>query len=228
MSRSAGSSEWLHHGTVPPGFRYNTGVMPDELQFAWDASWLPALAGAAAVALLFLFVLIWLLRLRRPVSDERRSPDLSIDVADLSDHGPPDRGPHLEVYGTRVRLSVVILAPVGRDGAIPPLEQLPELVEQLIPGLAPLLASHQPVVRCWPGQLSSQGFVQAFFNLVALPGERGKGTPWCSVAGKFGADGHQFLAGLVACADEPNGLSQFVIQHEGQWNDVLRVKRAEN
>jgi hypothetical protein len=62
---------------------------------------------------------------------------------------------------------------------------------------------------------------------VTLPGDRGKGTAWCSLAGKFRAAGQVFLAGLVACAAKPNGLGQFVIQHEGQWNDVLRIKNAE-
>jgi hypothetical protein len=61
---------------------------------------------------------------------------------------------------------------------------------------------------------------------VALPGDRGKGTPWCSIAGRLQVGDRLFLIGLVCCAHQPNALSQFVVQHEGQWLDILRIRGA--
>lgn len=55
-----------------------------------------------------------------------------------------------------------------------------------------------------------------------LPGNRGPGTPWCTIAGRFVADGQPWLAGLILRADRPNNLSQATLEHEAQWLEVLR------
>jgi len=44
------------------------------------------------------------------------------------------------------------------------------------------------------------------------------------MAGRFTALGRQYLAGVVCCGDTATGLGQLVIEQEGQWCDVLRVK----
>jgi len=196
-----------------------------ELWTAWGTELLTG--GAVCAGILFLAWLLWLLRRRNAALPEPGWLDLSIDVAALGDRGPPSQGPRLEFYGTPVRLAVFVVAPAGRDGSLPAGGQLGQLVEQLVPGLTAILQSQQPLIRRWPGQLSSSGFIHAFFNHVALPGDRGKSTAWCSVAGKFRADGQVYLAGLVACAADANGLGQLEIQHEGQWNDVVRIKNVE-
>ena len=78
----------------------------------------------------------------------------------------------------------------------------------------------------WPSQLSSQGFAQSFFNHLALPGNRGKGTPWCSIAGRLQLGDRAFLVGLVCTSGSPNGLGQVVVRHEGQWLDILRIRES--
>jgi hypothetical protein len=147
-----------------------------------------------------------------------------LDVEALPFVGVPASGPRLEYYGTPVRLAALVLAPAGRGVALPTNEHVPKLLEDLIPGLAQVIHAQRPVFRRWPQQLSSQGFTQLFFSKVALPRDRGKGTPWCSAAGKFESEGKQFLVGIICRADAPNSLSQTVVQHHGQWHDVLRVK----
>ena len=97
-------------------------------------------------------------------------------------------------------------------------------MERLVPGMTDVIASHKPLICRWPAQLSSQGFAQSFFNQVALPGSRGKGTPWCSITGKISVGERSFLVGLVLCAATINSLSQVVVQHEGQWLDILRLR----
>jgi hypothetical protein len=129
----------------------------------------------------------------------------------------------LELYGTPVRLAVAVIAPVGREGTMPPDDQLPELFQQLIPEFDRVVASHQPVVKFWPSQLSSQGFTHAFASQVVLPGDHGKGTPWCSITGKFTAHGEQYLAGLVCCGEKAAALGHITVEHEGRWNDILRT-----
>jgi hypothetical protein len=121
-------------------------------------------------------------------------------------------------------LAVVVVAPAGRQGELPPPEVLPGLIDRLVPGLSSVIASHRPLICRWPAQLSTQGFAQRFLNQVALPGDHGKGTPWCSIAGKLKVGDRLFLVGIVCCAHQPNGLSQVVVQHEGQWLDILRIR----
>jgi hypothetical protein len=184
-------------------------------------------AGAVIAALLIAAVTIFIVRSgRRPrsLSDEEDS-NLSIDLLALPADGPPAAWPQLEFYGVPVRLAILVLAPAGRLASIPPKEKLRGTVESLLPGLAQVLDRHQPIFRRWPEQMSTQGFAQAFFNKMKLPGQAGMKTPWCSVAGKFDDGDQQLLAGIVCCADSPNALSTVVVEHVGQWRDVLRVRR---
>jgi len=177
------------------------------------------------VALLVVLIVVRYMRARRRVLG-LPEPDLFVDVGLLDASGPPPQGPRLEFYGTQVRLAVVVVAPAGRQGELPPAGILPTLMDRLVPGLPHVVASHRPMICRWPAQLSTQGFAQSFFNHVALPGDRGKGTPWCSIAGKLQVGDRLFLIGLVCCANQPSGLSQFVVQHEGQWLDILRIRDA--
>jgi hypothetical protein len=182
------------------------------------------IAGGAGVVVLLLAALwAWLRRARRP--RERAVAELAIDITQLDDSGPPAGHPRLEFYGTAVRLAVVVVAPGGRSGELPPADVLPGLMERVVPGMTNIIASHRPMICRWPTQLSSQGFANAFFNQVALPGSRGKGTPWCSIAGKITVGERSFLIGLVFCAESPNSLSQVIAQHEGQWLDILRIRK---
>jgi hypothetical protein len=103
---------------------------------------------------------------------------------------------------------------------------LPDAIDCLIPSLTAVAAVHRPLVRPWPPQLSTQGFQHSFFSNVQLPGDRGKGTPWCSVVGRFEVGPRQLLAGLVCVAGRPNSLGQVTVAHTGQWMDVLRVKNV--
>ena len=135
------------------------------------------------IGLVVLVLVVALLggRRKRPADVE---PDLTIDVASLPLHGPPTAGAQLEFYNLPVRLAALVLAPVGRGHRLPPKDELAGVVDEMLPGLMQVMNSHQPQFRRWPPQLSSQGFAVSFFRNAALPGDHGRGTPWCSVAGK--------------------------------------------
>lgn len=185
--------------------------------------WIGALSAGLLTLVLIFIVIRRLLRRPEPPS-EPIIDDRFMDVSQLDSRGPPNELPVVEVYGVQVRVAVVILAPVGRDGLSPEPEALNSILEQLVPGFSGAILRDKPIVRIWAGQLSAQGFTNAFFNNVALPGERGKGTPWCALAGRFTAAGESFLVGLVLCSAHPNALGQYAIHHEGQWNDILRLR----
>jgi hypothetical protein len=178
----------------------------------------------AVPAFLLLLAVILMLLLRRGVQRKEPPPvDLRVNLQDLPAGGPPAVGPRLEFYGTPVRLAVLVLAPAGRraENADPP--PLAQLYEHVVPGLAEVVAAHRPLIRLWPGQLSTRGFTTSFFHHVRLPGDRGKGTPWCSAAGRFEAGPQQYLAGVLCVADQANSLSQVTVEHAGDWPGVLRV-----
>jgi len=179
-----------------------------------------AVCGIVLVAALGIVLRVFFSGRRRR---EQQIEDLRVDVKELGAHGPPE-GVQLEYYGTPVRVALLVLAPAGRHHELPSKAALPAVVEQLIPGFVDILSQHQPAYRSWSAQISSSGFAHSFFNHVPLPGDRGRNTPWCSLAGKFNAMGQQFLVGIILVAKTVNGFSQRVVEHEGQWHDILRVR----
>jgi hypothetical protein len=179
------------------------------------------LAVATCVAIVLLFVMR-----RRPDLNEKQTLDLTINIASLDASGPSGEIPQLVCSGQPVRLAALVVAPVGRSGAIPEADKLLDAVDELIPGLVDVISIDNPVVKFWPGQLSTHGFAPTFFRNVKLPGDHGIGTVWCSVAGKFKASGQPYLAGLLCVAGEPNKLSEVAVDDNSEWTRVLEVRRA--
>ena len=137
---------------------------------------------------------------------------------------PPPGPPTLEFYNLPVRLAAIVLAPVGRVRTLPSREDLPGVVDSIVPGLDRVAIAHKPLIRAWPAQVSARGFAHAFFQHVRLPGDHGKKTPWCSVAGRFMVDDQPMMAGLVLRAAAPNRHGQYVMEREEQWLGILRIR----
>ncbi|MDI9444581.1 MAG: hypothetical protein QM844_10485, partial [Planctomycetota bacterium] len=143
--------------------------MPDQApQMPLDL--LPLLAAAAGIVLLLVLVraVRRALRRRRRFRD-RIEPKLAIDVAQLSQQGPPATGPVLAFYHLPVRLAAIVLAPAGRAGTLPATEGIPQLLDAIVPGLAEVVAAHDPLRLRWPEQLSASGFAHSFFIHAHLP-----------------------------------------------------------
>jgi hypothetical protein len=178
---------------------------------------------AAAICVVVLWIVWRLLRRRRLVAIPL-GPDLRIQIAQLSGDGPPPVLPALELFNLPVRLAAVVLAPVGRVSDLPTDEQIPLLIEAIVPGLDKVAALHRPLIRRWPSQVSARGFAHLFFANAKLPGNAGKGSAWSSVAGVFKLKGQPIMAGLIVRAASPNSLGQTVIETEHQWLGCLRVR----
>lgn len=185
-----------------------------------------AIASMGLVTLVAWIVIRHLVNRRQRIRGSEPQEILSIDIAALPLKSPADRGVVLEIYGVPMIITVLVLAPAGRGLSLPTKTGMAQFVDSLVPDLMAVLSSHQPLFRRWPEQLSIRGFVHSVFNNLPLPGDRGKRTPWCSVAGKFESGGQQYLAALVCRAEQPNALGQIEIKHPGQWVEVLRVRRV--
>ncbi|GAB6166382.1 hypothetical protein JCM19992_23820 [Thermostilla marina] len=177
---------------------------------------------AAPLPILYVLLRMWRRRRKKPAV---LPVDLSVDVTSLPIQPPvPGQMPQLEFAGLPVRLGVVVLAPSGRANPLPPRDQFDALFEAVVPGLAEVVARDRPAVYTWPEQLSSEGFARSFFANVPLPGDRGRGTPWCSVAGMARWGDRPFLVGLVMMASRPNSFVPEIVEHEGDWYRLLRVR----
>jgi hypothetical protein len=179
-----------------------------------------AVVGAAVLLIGVLFVLTRLFASAKVVS---REPTLtSVDYASLSNAPPAHSRIRLELYNVPVRLAAVVIASAGRDDRLP--EDIPKLLDEVCPGLGRVCELDKPSIVKWPPQLSTQGFARRFFINAPLPGDKGKGTPWCSVAGRIDSNDKSALVGLMFHAASANNLSQVVIERTTQWLDVLRVR----
>jgi hypothetical protein len=181
------------------------------------------IAVGAVVGLLALALLALRLLRRKPPAEPPK-PDLYLDVTSLGERPPRVDGPQLECYHLPVRIALVVVAPLGRTGQQPTDEELSPLLEGIVPSLARVYGRDRPEVRHWPPQLSFQGFTRTFFANIRLPGDRGRATPWCSLAGRAELNGRMFVVGLALQAARPNSLNEHVVDREGAWLDALRVR----
>lgn len=196
----------------------NAGGLPVELLLGL------AVVGALAAALAL--YLIWKAFRPRKVKPERLYVEDPVDLAALGEAGPPAGFPALEFYHVPMRLAAIVLAPAGAARELPPTEQLHELFESVVPGMSEIVAAHRPLILQWPSQLSTTGFSHKFFRKAPLPGEAGKGTPWCAVAGLFEHKDQPYLIGLVMRAAADNSFSQYTVEQATKWFDLVRVKHG--
>ena len=157
--------------------------------------------------------------------DEDQQVNLTIAIDQLPILPVIEEPYRMEIYGSPVRVRALVLAPIGRGQSLPDKEHLGNILNHFIPNFTGILEQHQPIYRQWPEQMSSAGFLQSFFNNLAIP-NKGQGTVWCSIAGKIDVVGTNYLIGLVCNTDTPNSLSQITVQHAGQWLDILRVHQV--
>jgi len=183
--------------------------------------WIALTVGVGLTAVAWGVLRAWLARRRvaPPPRDE-----LIVDVSVLPDLPPPPGPPVLEFYHLPVRLVALVLAPVGHGRELPEDDELPEVVDSIVPGLDQVVAAHRPLVRHWPRQVSSRGFAHALFANLRLPGEPGQRSEWSAVAGLVHVGDETMMAGLVLRAASPNRFGNYVMERETDWLGILRVR----
>lgn len=201
--------------------------MSNAPNFTFPAEWIMPLAMAAVAAVLAAVAWRIARRQARRRQASAQQAQLAICLNDFAEPSVADTGPQLRVYNVPVRLALVVMAPVGRDGRLPDREIWPSLIDRAIPQIRDVVAAHQTELRPWPNQLSTEGFCTKFFHALSMPA-RGKGTAWTAVAGRITAVDNRYLIGLLLRGKESNNLSQYTIERDAQWLDVLRIDAQDN
>ena len=179
------------------------------------------------VALLVLVVLVFLTR--RVVKLFRKPKDISLvdplRVVDLSAEplGKNERT-DLKVHNLPARLGVVVLAPLGRLD-LPGDEEIPNILDGLVPGLGKFVADDTPIVRSWPNQVSVGGFANNLALHMQVGGKDLTETPWCLVAGKTKRPDGLLLVTLALAAEASNRLGVVRLDDESQWMQAIQVSR---
>ena len=180
------------------------------------------------VALLVFIVLVFLTR--RVVKLFRKPKEISLvdplRVVDLSAEplGKNERT-NLKVHNLPVRLGVVVLAPLGRLD-LPDDEEIPNILDGLVPGLGKFVADDTPIVRSWPNQVSVGGFANNLALHMQVGGKDLTETPWCLVAGKTKRPGGLLLVTLALAAEASNRLGVVRLDDESQWMQAIQVSRS--
>ncbi|MEO2001251.1 MAG: hypothetical protein ABGW75_06460 [Pirellulales bacterium] len=180
------------------------------------------------VALLVLVVLVFLTR--RVVKLFRKPEDVSLvdplRVVDLTVEplGNSERV-DLKVHNLPVRLGVVVLAPLGRID-VPDDEELPSILDGLVPGLGKYITRDKPIIRTWPNQVSVGGFANNLALHMQVGGQDLTETPWCLVAGKTKRPDGLLLVTLALAAETVNRLGVVRLEDESQWMQAIQVNRS--
>ena len=180
------------------------------------------------VALLVFIVLVFLTR--RVVKLFRKPKEISLvdplRVVDLSAEplGKNERT-DLKVHNLPARLGVVVLAPLGRLD-LPDDEEIPNILDGLVPGLGKFVADDTPIVRSWPNQVSVGGFANNLSLHMQVGGKDLTETPWCLVAGKTKRPDGLLLVTLALAAEASNRLGVVRLDDESQWMQAIQVSRS--
>ena len=180
------------------------------------------------VALLVFIVLVFLTR--RVVKLFRKPKEISLvdplRVVDLSAEplGKNERT-DLKVHNLPARLGVVVLAPLGRLD-LPDDEEIPNILDGLVPGLGKFVADDTPIVRSWPNQVSVGGFANNLALHMQVGGKDLTETPWCLVAGKTRRPDGLLLVTLALAAEASNRLGVVRLDDESQWMQAIQVSRS--
>ncbi len=200
--------------------------------------WLPppardhwwAILGVAALVVV-LVLLTAVRRLFRALFG-RRQPARALDlgpVENLDDYPlplEPAGRRRLTVEGMPVRLRLVVVAPLGKQGVIREAD-LPDVLDQVLWGLGALYRQDRPGVRLWPPQLSSHGFAAAFHRRMSKREPEDQPSRWILVAGPTPPRPRPVLLGLALWADAVNPIGRLTLE-PGQWSSVLRIQSQDD
>ncbi len=180
-----------------------------------------AIAALVLVAVALLRKLVRVFRKPKEISfvDPLRVVDLAAEPL-----GSVSRA-DLKVHNLPARLGAIALAPLGRI-ELPSDEEMPGVLDALVPGLGAFLERDKPVIRHWPNQVSVGGFANNLALHLQVPGKDLTETPWCLVAGKTRRPAGLLLVALAFASPRPNRLGVIRLEDESQWMQAVQVSGA--
>ena len=131
----------------------------------------------------------------------------------------------LKVHNMPVRLGVVVLAPLGRI-ELPDDDELPSILDGLVPGLGAFIEIDKPIIRTWSNQVSVGGFANNLALHMQVENQDLTETPWCLVAGKTKRPDGLLLVTLALAAATQNRLGGVRLEEESQWMQAIQVSQS--
>ena len=131
----------------------------------------------------------------------------------------------LKVHNMPVRLGVVVLAPLGRI-ELPYDDELPSILDGLVPGLGAFIEIDKPIIRTWSNQVSVGGFANNLALHMQVENQDLTETPWCLVAGKTKRPDGLLLVTLALAAATQNRLGVVRLEDESQWMQAIQVSQS--
>ena len=161
--------------------------------------------------------------LRRPPGDERSTP-----IIRLESH--PTKPVRFPVYVRNLpsRLAAVVVAPLSGSTQVPSVGQIPRLVDKFVPGLSKAIEEHDPIVKDWPRQFSTQGFGHSLVRYVQIPDDEWRGSRWCLVCGPGFLGEQRYVIGFVIAFDSPNSMDLVRVESDSEWTSLVHVADSEN
>jgi hypothetical protein len=209
----------------PPQWLIN--LLPEARGFLEGGGWLAILG----VGGLLILLVLWLLLRGLLGGGSRRKAQATPRPASAEDlEAIPPPPPHsgdmrVTVEGLPMRIRLVVVAPAGTAYTIEP-DAIPDILDQVVPGLGEAVKRDAPQTRIWPGQLSYEGFANTFHRSTPISEGEKKPSRWVVLAGRADLEERKVLVGLALQAVTPNSVGRRTLKgHE--WATILRVKVLE-
>jgi hypothetical protein len=182
------------------------------------------LGGAVCIGALFvLIIVVGLLRMlfggKKQKPDNRS--DLTEDLTSYPDLKSRPGDTQLRAEGSPVRLRLVVLAPAGNAEIDE--DRIPEILEEVVAGMANIYKNDKPRVKIWPKQVSYQGFATFFHSHTETGAGEKEQTRWVLVAGRIKVGKTQYMLGLGMQTIKPNPIGRRTVDSH-EWSNVLRVR----
>lgn len=144
---------------------------------------------------------------------------IRLESCPLPAHSPSEN--RLAVYHVPVRIRLVVVAPVGKAEPMQ-MNEIPDHLDHVFPGLASFVMSQLPRIEIWPGQFSSSGFATLFHRCLIKEEPDGQPSQWIFLTGRAISQGRSFYIGLALWSDTKTGIGRRKLSPL-QWLEVLRL-----
>ena len=202
-----------------------TDLMPPDLKAYAAHLLLGSICVVAVIALLFLIVVFKLLFGGKKKAKGRLEDNLEEDLTTYPELTKKPGDVQLRCEGVPVRLRLVVIAPAGGQSEVD-LDELPKVLDKIVPGLGDIYKHDKPRVREWPKQVSYQGFGTHFHRNTLTGVADEDASRWVMIAGRVKLGKFQVMVGLAMQTIKPNTIGRRTVDSDG-WATILRVRVRE-